>query len=89
MSHEPAAPVLILFAHPALEKSRVNRVLAAAVSSPVNVPGFRRAGLTYETFELSENGNYEILVEWLTIAAGSAYEPALPAVRRTSRRWAR
>ena len=31
MSGDPTAPVLILFAHPALEKSRVNRVLIAAV----------------------------------------------------------
>jgi leukotriene-A4 hydrolase len=35
-----------------------------------------------ETFGLSQLGNYEVLVEWLTIAAGSAYAPALPAVRR-------
>jgi aminopeptidase N len=34
-----------------------------------------------KTFKLSENGNYEILVEWLTIAAGSGYEPALPRIR--------
>ena len=34
-----------------------------------------------ETFELTKQGNYEVLVEWLTIAAGSAYEPALPRVR--------
>ena len=30
---------------------------------------------------LSSRGNYEILVEWLTIAAASGYEPALPRVR--------
>jgi hypothetical protein len=34
-----------------------------------------------ETFGLTQLGNYEVLVEWLTIAAGSAYEPALPRVR--------
>jgi len=34
-----------------------------------------------ETFQLTAQGNYEVLVEWLTIAAGSAYEPALPRVR--------
>ena len=34
-----------------------------------------------ETFGLTERGNYEVLVEWLTIAAASAYEPALPRVR--------
>ena len=30
---------------------------------------------------LTTRGNYEILVEWLTIAAGSDYEPALPRLR--------
>jgi hypothetical protein len=30
---------------------------------------------------LTDRGNYEILVEWLTIAAGSDYEPAFPRVR--------
>ena len=35
-----------------------------------------------ETFSLDGQGNYEVLVEWLTIAAGSAYEPALPRVRQ-------
>jgi len=34
-----------------------------------------------ETFHLSQRGNYEILVEWLTIAAASGYQPALPRVR--------
>ncbi|MBU1674922.1 M1 family metallopeptidase [bacterium] len=34
-----------------------------------------------ETFGLTGKGNYEILVEWLTIAAGSAYAPVLPRVR--------
>jgi aminopeptidase N len=34
-----------------------------------------------ESFDLTSQGNYEVLVEWLTIAAGSAYEPALPRVR--------
>jgi leukotriene-A4 hydrolase len=31
--------------------------------------------------ELSARGNYELLVEWLTIAGGSDYEPALPRLR--------
>jgi aminopeptidase N len=34
-----------------------------------------------ETFDLTAQGNYEVLVEWLTIAAASAYAPALPRVR--------
>ena len=34
-----------------------------------------------ESFRLTDQGNYEVLVEWLTIAAGSAFEPALPRVR--------
>jgi len=34
-----------------------------------------------ETFGLTQLCNYEVLVEWLTIAAGSAYEPALDRVR--------
>ena len=34
-----------------------------------------------ETYALSGRGNYEILVEWLTIAAGSGYKPALPRLR--------
>jgi len=34
-----------------------------------------------ETFDLTARGNYEILVEWLTIAAASAYAPVLPRVR--------
>lgn len=34
-----------------------------------------------ESFELTARGNYEVLVEWLTIAATSAYKPALPKVR--------
>jgi hypothetical protein len=34
-----------------------------------------------KNFELTNQGNYEVLVEWLTIAAGSAYAPALPRVR--------
>ena len=33
------------------------------------------------TLGLSGRGNYEILVEWLTIAAGSDYEPAFPKLR--------
>lgn len=31
--------------------------------------------------DLSARGNYELLVEWLTIAGGSDYEPAFPRVR--------
>jgi len=34
-----------------------------------------------ENLELTGRGNYEILVEWLTIAAASDYEPALERVR--------
>ena len=34
-----------------------------------------------ETLELSRRGNYEILVEWLVIAAASDYEPAFARVR--------
>jgi len=34
-----------------------------------------------QNFNLTERGNYEILVEWLTIAAGSAYEPVFDRVR--------
>ena len=34
-----------------------------------------------ERFRLSGQGNHEILVEWLTIAAASDYEPAFPHVR--------
>jgi len=33
------------------------------------------------TLGLTGRGNYEILVEWLTIAAGSGYEPAYPRIR--------
>jgi leukotriene-A4 hydrolase len=33
------------------------------------------------TLGLSRRGNYEILVEWLTIAAASDYEPAFTQVR--------
>jgi leukotriene-A4 hydrolase len=32
-------------------------------------------------FELTRRGNYEILVEWLTIAAGSDYEPVFDRLR--------
>jgi leukotriene-A4 hydrolase len=31
--------------------------------------------------DLADRGNYEILVEWLTIAAGSDYEPAFARLR--------
>jgi leukotriene A-4 hydrolase/aminopeptidase len=34
-----------------------------------------------EKFGLTKKGNYEILVEWLTIAAGSDYEPVFDRVR--------
>jgi len=34
-----------------------------------------------ETFGLTGSGNYEILVNWLVLAARSGYEPALPRVR--------
>ncbi len=33
------------------------------------------------TFGLEGRGNHEVLVEWLTIAAGSDYEPAFPRLR--------
>ena len=33
------------------------------------------------TFSLTSRGNYEILVEWLTIAGGSDYEPVFPRIR--------
>ena len=33
-------------------------------------------------FKLTQRGNYEILVEWLTIAAGSGYEPVFDRVRQ-------
>jgi leukotriene-A4 hydrolase len=35
-----------------------------------------------QTFKLTERGNYEILVEWLTIAAGSGYPPVLNRVQQ-------
>ncbi|MCK5799750.1 MAG: M1 family metallopeptidase [Deltaproteobacteria bacterium] len=34
-----------------------------------------------ETFALGKSGNAEILAQWLTIAAGSAYEPAYARIR--------
>lgn len=34
-----------------------------------------------DTFGLTGRLNYEVLVEWLTVAAGSGYAPALPRVR--------
>ncbi|MFN8094193.1 MAG: M1 family metallopeptidase [Vicinamibacteria bacterium] len=42
-----------------------------------------RAGCAWldATLSLTARGNYEILVEWLTIAAGSDYEPAFPRLR--------
>jgi hypothetical protein len=33
------------------------------------------------SFKLTQRGNYEILVEWLTIAAGSDYEPVFDRLR--------
>jgi aminopeptidase N len=38
-------------------------------------------GWLESTLGLSSRGNYEILVEWLAIAAGSDYEPAFPRLR--------
>ena len=35
-----------------------------------------------ERLGLTERGNYEVLVQWLCLAAASGYEPALPRVRR-------
>jgi hypothetical protein len=34
---------------------------------------------------LTARGNHEILVEWLTVAAGSDYEPAMPRLREVLR----
>ena len=34
-----------------------------------------------QAYGLTRRGNYEILVEWLTIAAGSDYEPVFPRLR--------
>jgi hypothetical protein len=34
-----------------------------------------------QNFKLTQRGNYEILVEWLSIAAGSDYEPVFKRVR--------
>jgi aminopeptidase N len=34
-----------------------------------------------ESLQLTSRGNYEILVEWLTIAAASDYEPVFPRVK--------
>jgi aminopeptidase N len=34
-----------------------------------------------ENLKLTPRGNYEILVEWLTIASGSDYEPVFPRLR--------
>jgi hypothetical protein len=34
-----------------------------------------------QNFNLTHRGNYELLVEWLTIAAGSAYEPVFERVK--------
>ncbi|MHB0971366.1 MAG: M1 family metallopeptidase [Thermoanaerobaculia bacterium] len=42
-----------------------------------------KAGLEWleENFKLTGRGNYELLVEWLTIAGGSDYEPVFPRIR--------
>lgn len=42
-----------------------------------------REGLEWldRTFGLGSQGNYEILVEWLSLAAGNDHEPAFPKVR--------
>jgi leukotriene-A4 hydrolase len=44
---------------------------------------FEREALAWldRYFKLTPRGNYEILVEWLTIAAGSDYDPAFNRVR--------
>ena len=34
-----------------------------------------------ETLQLTGRGNYEVLAEWLAVAAGSDYEPAFPRLR--------
>ncbi len=39
-----------------------------------------------EHFQLMGRGNYEILVEWLTLAARADYEPAFPRIREVLRR---
>ena len=38
-------------------------------------------GWLEKSFSLTGRGNYEVLVEWLTIAAGSDYEPAFGRIR--------
>jgi leukotriene A-4 hydrolase/aminopeptidase len=38
-------------------------------------------GWLERSFNLTQRGNYEILVEWLTIAAGSDYEPVFTRLR--------
>ncbi|HQP88916.1 MAG TPA: leukotriene A4 hydrolase C-terminal domain-containing protein, partial [Thermoanaerobaculia bacterium] len=47
---------------------------------PRSLPAEECAALD-AAFGLSGKGNYELLVEWLTIAAGSDYEPAFPKIR--------
>ncbi len=61
MSHAPAAPVLILFAHPALEKSRVNRVLVSAVR---DLPGVTVHDLyeAYPDFHVHVEREQELLL---------------------------
>lgn len=39
-----------------------------------------------ERLDLTGRGNYEILVEWLTVAAGTDYAPALPRLREVLNR---
>ena len=41
-----------------------------------------------EHFQLMGRGNYEILVEWLTLAATADYEPAFPRIREVLLGWA-
>jgi hypothetical protein len=42
---------------------------------------FESLGWLERRFNLTQQGNFEILVEWLTIAAGSDYEPVFNRVR--------
>ena len=44
--------------------------------------GHESLGWLDRNFKLTQRGNYEILVEWLTIAAGSGYEPVFERVRQ-------
>ena len=72
---------------PAVPKAERSRALAEAAlryaSTAVTVGASRdEADRALDSaFSLMGRGNYEILVEWLTIAAGSDYEPAFPKIR--------